>query len=74
MSEKKEEDGLDMEQILDKCLERTGFKTILKLVPNGTGEESDENLDKMLAELGLKRGKIVAVISSKDLFKNQEEE
>lgn len=70
--EKKEEEGLDMEQILDKCLEKTGFKTLVKLVPNGTGDESDENLDKMLAEMGLKKGKLVAVINSKDLFKKKD--
>lgn len=61
-----------MEQILDKCLEKTGFKTLVKLVPNGTGDESDENLDKMLAEMGLKKGKLVAVINSKDLFKKKD--
>lgn len=70
--ENKDEKGLDMEEILDKCLERTGFKTLVKLVPNGNGEEADANIDKMLAEMGLKKGKLVAVIRSKDLFKKSE--
>ena len=55
-----------MEGILDKCLERTGFKTLVKLQPNSPGEKGDEEIDGMLAMLGLRKVGKPIVIDSKE--------
>jgi len=72
---KKEEktDDPGMDGVLDKVLEKAGFKTLVKLQPDHPGEEGDQEIDQMLAMLGLKKGKLVAVIGSKDLYKKKEE-
>jgi hypothetical protein len=65
--------GGGMEKVLDDVLDKVGFKTLVKLQPDHPGEEGEQEIDEMLAMLGLKKGKLVAVIGSKDFYKKKEE-
>ena len=63
MSEENNQSGI--EGIFDKVLEKTGFKTLVKLQPNSPGEKGDEEIDDMLAMLGLRKvGKPIVVIDT----------
>jgi len=55
-----------LEDVIDEALDKTGFTTIAKLKPYGEGQDADDNIDAWLASMGLKKGKLVGVISSND--------
>jgi hypothetical protein len=53
------------DEMLDDALEKSGFITLGKLIPN-PDPDPDENIDKMLAEMGLKRGKKIGEFGIKN--------